>query len=288
MRTNSVLVIEPAASWQRLQESKEYFFEDLEAQMKENHRCFLEALMGYERQRFLNAHPYERTDQRVDQANGFYERSLTSRLGMLELRVHRSLSVRRYAHLLVPKAEKRRRKVESLRNRWLEAKQQYPDLGTRGLREKLPAVYAALYRYDSDWLRAHQPPRKIRALSVDWDERDKALCRNLELAACRLPGATPGQLARAAGMKGWISDRLSRLPRARETWLRLKSSHQSRGSDPLFQRISHALIPICPEHGKPVSDSEPTRASHFTTLFDDSAFQMPDLSGFWRLYSQLR
>src|SRR5262245_65223633 len=28
MRTNSVLVIEPAASWQRLQESKEYFFED--------------------------------------------------------------------------------------------------------------------------------------------------------------------------------------------------------------------------------------------------------------------
>jgi len=90
MRTNSVLVIEPAASWQRLQESKEYFFEDLEAQMKENHRCFLEALMGYERQRFLNAHPYERTHQRVDQANGFYERSLTSRLGMLELRVPRS------------------------------------------------------------------------------------------------------------------------------------------------------------------------------------------------------
>ncbi len=92
MRTNSVLVIEPAASWQRLQESKEYFFEDLEAQMKENHRRFLEALMGYERQRFLNAHRYERTDQRVDQANGFYERALTTRLGVLELRVPRARS----------------------------------------------------------------------------------------------------------------------------------------------------------------------------------------------------
>jgi hypothetical protein len=49
--------------------------------MKENHRRFLVALMGYERQPFLNAHLYERTDRRVDQANGFYGRALTTRLG---------------------------------------------------------------------------------------------------------------------------------------------------------------------------------------------------------------
>jgi putative transposase len=92
MRASQALVIEPVASWQRLQESREYFFEDLEAQMKDNHRCFLEALMGYERQCFLNAHPYERTEGRVDQANGFYPRALTTRLGVIGLRVPRSRS----------------------------------------------------------------------------------------------------------------------------------------------------------------------------------------------------
>ena len=92
MRTNRVLVVEPAASWRRLQHANEFFLQDLDAQMKENHRQFLEALMGYERQCFLNAQPYERTDQRVDQANGFYERSLTTRLGVLPLRVPRTRS----------------------------------------------------------------------------------------------------------------------------------------------------------------------------------------------------
>jgi len=36
--------------------------------------------------------PYERTDQRVDQANGFYGRQLTTRLGVLDLRVPRTRS----------------------------------------------------------------------------------------------------------------------------------------------------------------------------------------------------
>lgn len=100
MRTNSVLVIEPAASWRRLQHTNEFFLEDLEEQMKENHRRFLEELMGYERQCFLNAHRYERTEARVDQANGFYERSLTTRLGVLALRVPRSRSGCFHTHVV--------------------------------------------------------------------------------------------------------------------------------------------------------------------------------------------
>jgi putative transposase len=92
MNANRALVIEPAASWQRLQQSNEFFFEDLDAQMKEHHRQFLEGLMGYERQCFLNAHPYQRTPARVDQANGFYRRRLTTRLGVLELTVPRTRS----------------------------------------------------------------------------------------------------------------------------------------------------------------------------------------------------
>lgn len=92
MRACEALSYEPAACWRRLQESKEFFFEDLEAQMKEQHQRFLENLMRYERQGFLNAQPYERSHSRVDQANGFYRRQLTTRMGQLELEVPRTRS----------------------------------------------------------------------------------------------------------------------------------------------------------------------------------------------------
>ena len=78
MRASEALVIEAKKSWQRLQQAKEFFFADLEEQMKENHRRFLDMLMLEERQRFLQAHPYQRHEGRVDQANGFYRRSLTT------------------------------------------------------------------------------------------------------------------------------------------------------------------------------------------------------------------
>jgi len=93
MRACEALTYEPAAAWRRLQQAKhEFFFEDLDQLMKDRQREFLEALMGYERQCFLNVHPYERSAQRVDQANGFYRRRLTTRLGVLDLHVPRSRS----------------------------------------------------------------------------------------------------------------------------------------------------------------------------------------------------
>jgi len=92
MRASEALTFEPAACWQRLQQSKEFFFEDLDAQMKEHHQKFLEQLMLHERQCFINAHPYERAEERVDQANGFYQRRLTTRLGAIELKVPRTRS----------------------------------------------------------------------------------------------------------------------------------------------------------------------------------------------------
>ena len=93
MRAGEALTYEPAACWRRLQAAKhEFFFEDLDQLMKERHRQFLEELMGYERQCFINAHPYQRSEQRVDPANGFYRRGLTPRLGVLELKVPRTRS----------------------------------------------------------------------------------------------------------------------------------------------------------------------------------------------------
>jgi putative transposase len=93
MRACEALTYEPAACWRRLQAAKhEFFFEDLDQLMKERHGQFLEELMGYERQCFLQAHPYQRSPQRVDQANGFYSRQLTTRLGVVELKVPRTRS----------------------------------------------------------------------------------------------------------------------------------------------------------------------------------------------------
>ena len=47
MRVREELVIEPAQSWARLQEVKksQWLVHDLEEQLKENHRLFLEELM---------------------------------------------------------------------------------------------------------------------------------------------------------------------------------------------------------------------------------------------------
>jgi hypothetical protein len=92
MRAIEGLSYEPAACWKRLQAAKnsEFFFEDLEALLKERYAQFLEEMMGYERQCFINAHPYQRSEQRVDQSNGFYRRELTTRLGVMSLKVPRT------------------------------------------------------------------------------------------------------------------------------------------------------------------------------------------------------
>jgi putative transposase len=93
MRANSALVIEPAQSWQRLQAANpEFFYENLDELLQEQSQGILNQLMLYEREQFLRAHPYQRHEQRLDQANGFYERALITRCGRMELRVPRSRS----------------------------------------------------------------------------------------------------------------------------------------------------------------------------------------------------
>jgi len=107
MRACEALTYEPAACWRRLQQAKhEFFFEDLDQLMKDRHRQFLEELMGYERQCFLNAQPYERSQARTDQANGFYHRRLTTRLGVVDLQVPRTRSSHFHSQVL-PRYQRR-------------------------------------------------------------------------------------------------------------------------------------------------------------------------------------
>jgi putative transposase len=91
MRANRALVIEPAESWKRLQAANpEFFYENLDDFLQEQYRTIIDQLMVYERQEFLRCHPYQRHEERLDQANGFYQRHLTTRCGRLELNVPRT------------------------------------------------------------------------------------------------------------------------------------------------------------------------------------------------------
>jgi transposase-like protein len=93
MRANSALVIEPAQSWSRLQGANpEFFYENLDQLLQEQYLALLNELMLYEREQFLRVHPYQRHRDRLDQANGFYRRHLTTRCGRLKLSVPRTRS----------------------------------------------------------------------------------------------------------------------------------------------------------------------------------------------------
>src|ERR1044071_3510576 len=110
MRANRALVIEPAQSWKRLQGAKEFFIENLDEFLHAQHKAVLEGLMLQERECFLNAHPYQRRQDRVDQANGFYQRRLTTRAGSFELKVPRSRSGLFHSQV-IPRYQRRERAV---------------------------------------------------------------------------------------------------------------------------------------------------------------------------------
>src|SRR5215471_5353534 len=97
VRASEALVIEPAKSWQRLQQAKE-FFVDLEVQAHEHHQLFLNQLMEYERQSYLKYEPYERGPERSDQALSLLEKFSEHLFGILELRVPRSRSGKLETH----------------------------------------------------------------------------------------------------------------------------------------------------------------------------------------------
>lgn len=93
MRANSALVTEPAQRWKRLQAANpEFLYENRDELLREQYRTIVNELMLYERREFLRCHPYERHKDRLDQANGFYRRHLTTRCGRLELSVPRTRS----------------------------------------------------------------------------------------------------------------------------------------------------------------------------------------------------
>ena len=105
VRASEALVIEPAKSWQRLQQAKDLFV-DIEVQAQEQHQQFLNKLMEYERRQYLRYEPYQRGPEREDQSNGYYTRALSTRAGLLKLRVPRSRSGQ-FQSQVIPRYQRR-------------------------------------------------------------------------------------------------------------------------------------------------------------------------------------
>ncbi|GEB78539.1 hypothetical protein SIN01_28840 [Sporolactobacillus inulinus] len=73
--------------------------------------------------------------------------------------------------------------VNIRRNEWVQLQKEYPNLSKTQLREKRPAVYAFLYRNDSNWLNVNSPERqKVETINnrVNWLERDQEILEKVQ------------------------------------------------------------------------------------------------------------
>jgi hypothetical protein len=77
---------------------------------------------------------------------------------------------------------------EPLKSKWLELARSNPSLSRKQLRALKPALYAALYRADREWLLANGPKRQPPRVGKrrDWAQRDAELSAHVEACAMRM------------------------------------------------------------------------------------------------------
>ena len=113
--------------------------------------------------------------------------------------------------------------IESCRQGWLALIAINIDLGRTQLRNKVPAVYGQLYKYDRDWLNEHLPPPQTNngTPDVDWESRDIETMAAIKLSAQQLKddSTRPIWISRTAianslehPNSAWVKRHLQRLP----------------------------------------------------------------------------
>jgi hypothetical protein len=113
--------------------------------------------------------------------------------------------------------------IESCRQEWLALIAINIDLGRTQLRNKVPAVYGQLYKYDRDWLNEHLPPPQTNngTPDVDWESRDIETMAAVKLSAQQLKddSTRPIWISRTAianslehPNSAWVKRHLQRLP----------------------------------------------------------------------------
>jgi transposase-like protein len=105
---------------------------------------------------------------------------------------------------------------------WLQLRREYPQDGTQALRNRAPATYSHLYRYDSNWLGAHRPSRKrqpSRMRRVDWRARDEEVLQNAKTAVEEIMKSperpiriVPTTIARRIGQVSLLEQHPDKLP----------------------------------------------------------------------------
>jgi hypothetical protein len=116
------------------------------------------------------------------------------------------------------------------REAWLGGLERFPDMTTSELRTQFYGEYDWLQRNDAEWLAAHLPPPRPRAVQpspVDWEERDGRLVARIEATARQLKSrpekpfwVSQNVLKKAVGEYDRIRsvpDRLPRSPKALAT-----------------------------------------------------------------------
>jgi hypothetical protein len=105
--------------------------------------------------------------------------------------------------------------LESRRMSWLAAMQEYPTIGVKALKARVPNVYTWLYRNDLTWLKSHYPSpmkhTKQRNSLVDWSLRDQRLAELVECSAVRLKSASSRPVRITLSAIGKDIDQLSLL-----------------------------------------------------------------------------
>ena len=128
--------------------------------------------------------------------------------------------------LYVPKRRDHAKRLEERRRAWTELRAKNPNVGTKALRMRAPALYAWLYRCDQAWLKAHQParlPPTVTRVHVDWAKRDVELAGQVATAAAHIkhaPGkprqVTTTAIGRVLGKQSLFEAALAKLPLTRD------------------------------------------------------------------------
>ncbi|AZF08205.1 TnsD family Tn7-like transposition protein [Pseudomonas sp. R5-89-07] len=104
-----------------------------------------------------------------------------------------------------------RRETDEHRSQWQHLHGLYPELGVQALRNKMPPLYAWLYRNDKAWLVAEDQtftkPAHVNKHHVDWEARDYRLLSMLRTAcvSIALPQRSPVTMAQLYAMIPMLS-----------------------------------------------------------------------------------
>ncbi|WP_256344075.1 TnsD family Tn7-like transposition protein, partial [Pseudomonas costantinii] len=104
-----------------------------------------------------------------------------------------------------------RRETDEHRSQWQHLHGLYPQLGVQALRNKMPPLYAWLYRNDKAWLIAEDQtftkPAHVNKHHVDWEARDYRLLSMLRTAcvSIALPQRSPVTMAQLYAMIPMLS-----------------------------------------------------------------------------------